>query len=169
MVQHVADLCWSGPPSVINTTGTPEEVGRYILSDTGALDASTASQIARAFLEAIQFRKYPDPGPLLPPELQSFPEEWVRLEPKPPESPYWERARWLTEEGLRKDLQSILLTDAYVINSPDLSSTKKQKAIVNRRGRFVALVDAEKIFQKLINRQALLEDIGRNVAEPVDD
>ena len=81
----------------------------------------------------------------------------------------YSHATWITEEVLRKDLQSILLTDAYVKASRDLSSTKVQKAIVNRRGKFVALVDEEKIFQKLVDSQAFLEDIGRNLARPVDD
>lgn len=156
-------------PSVKNETGTPVKVGHYIWSDSGDLGASKASKIAKTFLEAIQFRKNQDPGTLLPPELQSFPEQWERLEPKPPEFPYWERGRWLTEERIRNDLQSILLIDAYVINSPELSSTKRQKAIINRPGRFVALVKEEKIFERLINRQALLEDIGRTLAKPVDD
>jgi hypothetical protein len=149
----------------------PKEVSGYILSNTGALDPNTASAVAKDFLEAIQFRKYPDPGAdELPAELQNFPKgEWEHLEPKTHELPYWEHGKWLKEDILRIILQSVLLTDAYVINSPDISSSKKQKAIVNRRGRFVALVDEENIFQELINRKALLEEIGRNLAKPVDD
>jgi hypothetical protein len=156
-------------PSFRGTNGNPMEVNRFIRSDVGALDPSKATEIASAFLQSIQFRKYPDPAPLLPTELQNFSNEWVHLEPKSSEPPYWERGNWLTEERLRKDLQTVLLIDAYVINSPDLSSTKKQKAIINRRGRFVALVNEEKTFQELINRKALLEDIGRNLAKPIDD
>lgn len=154
-------------PTITNERGDPIIVDRYIQSNAGRLNSNKASNIAKNFLSAIQVHDTPTFTP--PKSIETTKKEWSFLERKYPRLSVWEHGEWLTESWVRSKLQTVLLTQAYVIDSPDLSSTKRQKAIVNRPGRFVALVDEERVFQELIDRQTLLERIGKHLAEPVDN
>ncbi len=131
------------------------------LAGTGTPDP-IINPIIKSFLDKIQKHgiktQHPDP---------SHTSEWVFLE----KGSYWEHANWISRPSLEKDLGSALHKDSWswLEDSPDLSRVKRAQAILRREEFFVALVDKEKVFKKLIDRKAYLEQLAAHVGDSLDE
>src|SRR4029079_13512034 len=72
----------------------------------------------------------------------------------------WERAHWIDGERLERDLSGLLEHSSYH-DSPDTSRAMVAEAVARRDGEFVALVDQDERFLKLIDRRAILDQLGK--------
>jgi hypothetical protein len=82
--------------------------------------------------------------------------------------PLWEHAVWLDNEERRRILNPLLQTSSF-LDSVDMPSEKRSRAILRREGEFVALVDEHGRFKGLIDRQAMTEQVAKKYAEPTED
>jgi hypothetical protein len=97
----------------------------------------------------------PAPGPAPPPS----PPGWVTLGQS-----IWERASWVTRELLAELLPADAFgtwTDAY----RDAPAARRTRAVLRRPAPFVALVEGEREFMRLVNRRVLLEEIAASLGE----
>jgi hypothetical protein len=113
------------------------------------------NNFVRQFIETVQ-RTSPPP----PDEAESH----LELEAKPRR---WERAHWITGERLERDLAGRLKSSWYHY-SPDSSRRSVAEAVARRDGPFVAFVDQDRRFLSLIDRHALLDQIGKREASAAD-
>lgn len=90
-----------------------------------------------------------------PPEAER---ELYIQSPNAPE--IWEKTQWMDGERLEKDLAGCLRYD-WCENSPDKSMKLIVNSVVRRQAPFVALVDADRRFQGLVDRYALLDATKR--------
>jgi hypothetical protein len=110
-------------------------------------DPSRVSHFVKDFISVIQRHSLPPPD-----ELSSHLE--VGTSPGT-----WERTRWIDGEGLERDLAGCL-SYSYCEEALDQSRALLVNAIVRRKGDFVALVDRERRFLRLIDRRAVLESLA---------
>jgi len=120
-----------------------------ILSNSGALDTWQATQLVQFYLQRIQQNVLP---------TTDVP-EWVTLGTQQT----WEHAKWIDAQRLERVLHAVL-DDSWIPDSPDEISTARTKAVLRRRGPFVASVDGDRKFKTLIDRQALLEALAARFA-----
>jgi hypothetical protein len=121
-----------------------------IRSIHGSIDPWKATQIVNAYLSEIQQDHEPDSDQI----------EWVCLK----QQQLWEHAKWISGSRIDRLLGSIL-NDSWFLDSPDISNEEKTKAILRRKGQFVALVDEERKFRRLVDRQDLLEKVAHRVGQ----
>ena len=76
------------------------------------------------------------------------------------ESPTWERTHWIDGQRLERDLTG-LLEYAWREDSPDQPRSRVRDGILKRSGTFVALVDGDRRFLGLVDRNALLDRMWR--------
>jgi hypothetical protein len=136
-----------------------------ILSKKGALEPSTASTLFSTFVSNLQnLEKDKDncPGRAC---------EWVRIEKEDASRSYWEHANWIDEAHLESDLGDALHKsgDTWFKDSPDISQVRRVQAVLRRKGAFVALIDRGRLFNSLIDRKALLEQVAEHVGAVSDD
>jgi len=112
-----------------------------------------AEAISREFVLDPLMRAYQDP---------SNP-EWSRLEP----SQEWDHSYWLTMERFNRDLQSVLFdrTLSQLEDTPETPAEERTGALLRRPVPFVALVNRRGEFQKLVDRQVLIEQVGAKLGE----
>ena len=128
----------------------------YVFSDVSALQPQTSKTLIQNFLLKIQLTATPPVDGI---------ETWESLSNGPL---LWERAKWLNGDRLEQDLQGVL-QDSWYLDSPDTPSAKRMEAILRREGPFVALVEEERRFKRLVDRQALLEQWAVNQGIPSAD
>jgi hypothetical protein len=83
----------------------------------------------------------------------------------------WERAHWIDGERLERDLAGAL-TYAWCEESLDQPESSTADSIIRRSGDFVAFVDKDRRFLRLVDRHALLERVSYqrdNVRNPSGD
>jgi hypothetical protein len=141
---------YAGDPASLSADASVQ-----ILSDYGSLDWYRARQLVNQYVTLIQQSVAP------PSETQT---EWEELEAQPPTPALWERTEWITVP-LLADLLSGVMDEAHVEDSPDLPSQMQAAAIARRPAPFVALVDKERVFHALVDRQVLLEKLAVHFAE----
>jgi hypothetical protein len=119
-------------------------------SATGAVDADVASGIAHAFVNGIQ-----QPAPPLPAETG----EWVEFPgaPDPPE--VWEKARWITPALLRDLLGNSLDTSRVTFSALD-TPPEQVRTVAACEDRLVGVVRQTGVFEGLVDRGALLEEVA---------
>jgi hypothetical protein len=71
----------------------------------------------------------------------------------------WERTNWIDGEGLEHDLSSCL-SYTYCEETLDQPASLLVNAIIRRNGDFVAVVDRDRRFLRLVDRRALLENLA---------
>ena len=80
----------------------------------------------------------------------------------------WERATWVTKQTLREVLEADLNTSA-VRDWSDRTPEELTRLVLSRQGTFAALLEEDRTFASLVDRQALLEGLAvgyrRSVAE----
>jgi|GEM_PF-2045275 len=119
-----------------------------------ATDQWRASAFTQSFIQNIQRTTMPPPE-----EADSHLE--IGLQPG-----IWERAHWIDGERLERDLAGQLEYSWYQ-ESPDEARQSTGQAVARRNGAFVALVDEDRRFIGLIDRYALLDQMGKN-QEPTE-
>ncbi len=140
-------------PTDPKTLATPT---RVIVSDSGGFEPNTARQLVSGFIESLQRLK-----PALPAGggFAADSAEWVEIR-----ADTQERATWVT----RRLLESLLPPNVFeawadaLRNSP---RARRTRAVLRRVAPFVALVEGEREFVRLVNRQSLLEDIAAPLGE----
>ena len=121
-----------------------------VTTDHGTLGGARATTVTRAFLSSIQDWTA-NPAP-------SRTDEWVQL------NGYRERAEWVTVALLR-DLLPAEHFDQQMPEMRDDPQAKRVRAVLRRRGPFVALVDPDGRFKRLVDRGALLEEAAAQLGE----
>ena len=130
----------------------PDASPPIIRSRTGGLDASAARQVVGRFIDSLQ-----QPAPV-PPTLPL--RGWVVLEG----NVLQERATWVTRELLGELLPAEAF-DAWAEAFRDAPRARRTRAVLRRAAPFVALVDKDRAFERLVNRRALLEEIASSLGE----
>jgi hypothetical protein len=101
-----------------------------------------------------------------PPATQPSPlDNWTKLPAPSGTSPIWEHTRWLTLEQADKDLRRSFYeydTSRYddLLDTPTEERTKE---LLHRKAPFIALVNSRGEFQRLLDRQELLEQIVQTI------
>lgn len=83
-------------------------------------------------------------------------ESYLELNTVPPKK---ERTQWIDGERLERDLGGSLDYGWYD-DSPDTPRNLRVEAILRRTGPFIALVDSDRRFQRLVDRNALLDQMS---------
>lgn len=110
---------------------------------------------------------YGIPGPVLAPwartPMSGFPaspqKEWTVIDDQPTQ---YEHARWLTGTYLT-DIMSpqLLREDDWIIVEPGMDEEKHVMDVLSRSGDFVAIVNNDRRFRRLIERRLVLEEVAR--------
>lgn len=124
-----------------------------IRSRTGGLDPTAACQLVSRFIDSLQKPVGPTPAD----------SGWVV-----PGGTLQERATWVTREFLAR----LLPADAFGAWSEafrDATRARRTRAVLRRKGAYVGLVEANHEFVRLVNRQALLEEIAASLGEEPEE
>jgi hypothetical protein len=125
-----------------------------IRNDQGALNLELASQIADNFIRSLQM--------FAPPVFE--PETWTQIHSA---QPLWERAEWLTRDSLRATMDKVLNT-ASIGKLEERTNDEAVRQILMLPGPFVALIRGGR-FDQLVDQQALLKELARQVAASARD
>jgi hypothetical protein len=87
--------------------------------------------------------------------------EWEQLG----DQPIWEHTKWLNLERVNEGLRGVFFDQdaSQFVDSPDISTSERNQALLRRRAPFVALVNTKGEFKGLIDRQALLERVAERI------
>jgi hypothetical protein len=96
------------------------------------------------------------PGPVHPPGQEG---EWVTF-PRGVS----ERASWIGRDALEALLPQHCF-ESWTYAMPDAPRSRRTRAVLRRSGEFVALVDQDLRFAKLVDRHALLEQMAASLSE----
>jgi hypothetical protein len=140
------------PPSVFPTV-PPQPL---LQSNTGALASGQARQCVSKFIDSVQRQLPPGPAP--------DDAEWVTLR-----DTIQERAAWVTRELLVSLLPREAFNNSWTYALRDSPRAQRTRAVLRRSGTFVALVEGNREFLRLANRQSLLEEIAAALGEEPED
>jgi hypothetical protein len=148
----IASVAFARPAPV--TPATPPLVfyaaDGIVTSARGTLAGDLAKTLTREFLTKIQVTNgAPAPG---------SPDEWVNL------TTYREHASYVTSSLLREFLPSSAF-EQQMNEMRDEPQAKRVRAVLRRPGQFVALLDGEGRFKRLVDRSALLEEAAVQLSE----
>jgi len=130
---------------------------RFVTSDTGALESYPARQLVAAFIDSLQLPT--GSSALGSPGAPSPVEEWFTLS-----GGRDERAALVT----RRLLEELLPPGAFALwadEGVDLPRSRRTQAVLRRRGSFVALLDCDRRFSRLVHRSALLENVVESLVD----
>jgi hypothetical protein len=113
----------------------------------GALKVQEANDVVDDFLRVVQRNSPPETGAKI---------RWERLTPQD----WWEAAEWLDRQSIERILDDNL-SRALVNRSKERRPSEQVQAAVFESGDFVALVDRDLRFERLIDRVRLLETVAR--------
>jgi hypothetical protein len=119
----------------------------YIKSLNGGLEPWRAGKLVKRFIQLVQDA----PG--------KTDDEWISLS-----GGRMEHASWVTTSLLHKILDSDAF-EMWTFEDLDRPRAERAKAILRRKGRFVAVVNSDRRFLRLIDRYALLEDLAFKMDE----
>ena len=125
-----------------------------VVSDTGGFEAWPARQLVGGFIESLQRVSAPPVPPQSPRDG-----EWVMLK-----GGKQERAAWVTRELLGSLLPQSAF-DAWANGMRDAPRARRTRAVLRTAAPFVALLEGDREFSRLVNRQALLEEIAASLGE----
>ena len=135
-------------------------IGNFqVVSASGKLTSADAHESAqpavtlvRNFVQRIQKAKAPS-------------SDWAELTHRAGEEPRAEHAQWLTVDRLRAILGSRLSGDAVTVGPQARESDRKLAIqVVDRKGSYVAQIDPQGAFERLLDRQRLIEGLARQVS-----
>ncbi|MBN3760752.1 hypothetical protein [Burkholderia sp. Ac-20365] len=134
---------------------------KRITTNTGAIETYSAQQLADNFMKAIQRPIQDDAEQGIVGAAAVPPRGWTKLET------YEERARWVTRAFLTSFLPSDAFEAAAKIPS-EYSRARRARALLRCRAPFVALIDDDRRFVRLVNRLAYLEEVAAALGEEPD-
>jgi hypothetical protein len=109
--------------------------------------------ISRQFLERVQW--------IQPAGTQDPGDGWLQLPDTGSQAKIWEHASWILSSDLSDGLlRDAVEPDSYVIDDRSWSSQERVQAVAQTPGEFVALLSPGRRFERLVNRQSLLEMLG---------
>lgn len=115
--------------------------------------------VAQRFLTRMQW----EPPPPVPP----VPTGWLQLPDAPGRPVTWEHASWVTASDLTDGfLASVTRPDDWLVDDSGWSSSERARAVARARGEFLALLSPSHRFERLVDRRALLEQLGKSSVEP---
>jgi hypothetical protein len=115
--------------------------------------------VAQRFLSRMQW----EPVTPLPPDV---PAGWLQLPETPGRAVTWERASWVTVSDLTDGfLAAVVRPDDWLIDDSGWSSSDRVRAVAAARGELVALLSPSRRFERLVDRSALLEELGKSSVE----
>jgi hypothetical protein len=119
------------------------------------LNPSIAGLIIRSFIEDPEMRLCAPPAP--PHE----PSEWTRLGTQS----IWEHTNWLTLEKVNRDLRKCFYEwdSSHYQNAIDAPAEKYTRELSRHKAPYIALVNSKEEFQRLIDRQKLVEQIIQSI------
>ncbi len=153
---------WLPDPRTLSMTTSPIE------STSGALSPSKAREVVSQFITLLQESATPSPPSAAPPSGTGA----AVPSPKQPQmqpsvmlrSGAWERANWVT-----RDLLKVLLPDEafdlWADAGRDAPRMRRTRGVLRRPAPFVALVQGDREYVRLVNRAALLEQIADSLGE----
>ena len=118
-----------------------------VTSDSGAIEPGRARQLTSSFIQSLQ-----KPTP----KKDDGAEDWVKFD-----RGVSERASWVTRQLLESLVPSAF--DVWVKEQHDTGREVQTRAVLRRSTDFVALVDDERKFLRLVNRKALLEELAASL------
>jgi len=124
-----------------------------------ALDGPLSKDLA----EAISGKFIFDPDMQVTQDPQN--PEWSKLEP----ANAWDHSHWLTIERFNKDLRSVLFDFdlSQLADTPETPVDERTRALLRRQVPFVAMVNRQGEFKRLVDRQVLIEQVAAKLgAEP---
>jgi hypothetical protein len=152
-----------------------------VISPAGAVDSNSAQQIGQAFLSNIQMpagkpgqaSQPPPPSPDHDPgqPVVGCRPGWVPVQKVPgqQEQDLCEHGEWLDGPRVRHLLGTSLQEDAWVKDDPDASEEEQVRAVLRRKGDFVAIVSEDRAFRSLVDRHLLLEEcVARQLRQRFD-
>jgi hypothetical protein len=92
---------------------------------------------------------------------------WSQLKP----GGSWDHSHWLTVERFNTDLRRVLFNPALsqLEDTPDISNEKRTRALLRRPVPFVAIVNRNGEFQRLVDRQVLIEQVAARIGTEADE
>ncbi len=138
------------PEPGVTPTGSPEQAYQ-IYSLTGALGPEQAARLIEPYLTRIQ-------APPAPPPFN--PADWTQLQG----SNTWEHGTFLQPA----DLNTLLgddLNQSAVIAGVAASQETKVRSVLGKKGEFVAFVDSDMRFERLVDRRQLIEEAAHWLAQ----
>ena len=147
-----------GPPPVdVVVPLDPEEWWSQVAAGTLFVDPLN---VAQRFLTRMQW----EPRRPVPPDV---PAGWLQLPEVPGQPVTWEHASWVTASDLTDGfLAPIVRPDDWMVDDPAWSSSDRARAVAAARGDLVALLGPSRRFERLVDRRALLEQLGKISVEP---
>jgi hypothetical protein len=133
------------------------------------LPSNKAESIVNGFMQdaQIQIKGFEDDLKEQPiwEDLQN---EWENLGGTPS---VWEHTRWLNIRRVNEDLRAVFYPRdvSQFVDSPELTVSQRNKAILSRKGPLVALTNDKEEFKALVDRQAFLDQMAAQLAEKSDE
>ena len=114
---------------------------------------------SQQFVELVQ-RVQPvsaaDPGP-----------GWLQLPDASGQVKTWEHASWITASDLTDGmLRDAIQSDSYVVDDRSWSAEERVRAVARAPGDFIALLGTSHRFERLADRQSLLNNMGAAAVKP---
>jgi hypothetical protein len=142
-------------PDLANVTG-PEDIEEW----WHGMQANPL-YFATKFLERVQWTQ---PAGVPDPDLAA---DWLKLPGVPGLASTWEHAAWITASDLTDGmLRGVVQADGYVLNDRSWSTAERVRAVAQAPGDFVARLSPSRRFERLIDRRALLEELGKATFQP---
>ncbi|GHO97435.1 hypothetical protein KSF_074830 [Reticulibacter mediterranei] len=115
---------------------------------TPSLSPGIAGTIIRNFIEDPEMRAVVQPG---------VPDEWTQLGTQS----IWEHSEWLTRKNFDTYLKEALYEwdSSHYEDIPNIQTDKRIRELICRKAPFIALVNSKEEFQRLLDRQQLLEQV----------
>lgn len=115
------------------------------------VDVATG-QIIRSFIEDPDMRKNALPSPS---------ENWTQLGTQF----IWEHTEWLTVDAFSKYLINARYEwdSSHFKDTPGVQTDKRMRELVGLKAPFIALVNSKEEFQRLLDRQKLLEQVAQSL------
>jgi hypothetical protein len=150
--------------SAYANTGLKYSDGRPVISPAGAVGSGPAQEIGQAFLSGIQQEaggqnQVAQPSPSSSDSGQPILNCVPGSVPVPNTRPsLCEHGEWLNGDNIRRLLGANLQQDAWVKDDPRASEEEQVRAVLRRKGDFVAIVFEDRTFSRLVDRHLLLEE-----------
>ena len=93
--------------------------------------------------------------------------DWLQLPDIPGQDKTWEHATWIKASDLTDGmLRGAVQTDGYVLDDHSWSADERVRAVARTQGDFVALLGPGRRFERLVDRQSLLGELGKATVKP---
>lgn len=140
-----------------------------IVSNTGRLEYQHSPSNAGASLELIQLFVEQVQTTVTP--LPTDAEDWIKIDsaqPSDPSQPTYEHAHWMSANLI----EEILEGDLHISTIPSrelkvAATTEKLRALLSVSTQFFAVISEDRRFEHLLERDLLLEQVARGVANQV--